>query len=200
VRIINIFKQIKFMENIKTILTKENFTNEIKKIEFFLKGKVFSIVKDEETTSDIIQSTYMKAWENIHKYNNNFSPSAWLSKIATNLAIDHIRKNKHHTISLFDNVSSSDNELNFIDTILINKNNGFKTPLETLIGIETKIELNTLIRNNCSYSDKKLLLLFYKKDIKIKDCAIILNTNENTIKTKLRRILIKLKNNKQTLD
>jgi RNA polymerase sigma factor (sigma-70 family) len=179
----------------KITLTKENFVKETKKAEYFVKGKLFKYITDDDTINDMVQTTYLKAWENLHKFDNKYSTTAWLCKIATNLAIDHLRKNKHFTVSLFDeNFKNSDSDGD--NTIILESiKNNIKTPIEKLIDAETKIELNNLIRNNCSYAEKKLLMLFYKKDLKIKDCAIILNLNENTIKTKLRRTLFKLKNN-----
>jgi|TARA_Y100001960_G_C14626793_1_gene803615 RNA polymerase sigma-70 factor (ECF subfamily) len=42
--------------------------------------------------------------------------------------------------------------------------------------------------------DKSIVLYFYYDNLKIREIAEILNENENTIKTRLKRVKIKLKN------
>jgi RNA polymerase sigma-70 factor, ECF subfamily len=49
------------------------------------------ILFDEEEARDIAQMAFVKAWENLAKYDPAWSFSTWLYRIATNLAIDVLR-------------------------------------------------------------------------------------------------------------
>lgn len=49
------------------------------------------IVGDDEEGRDIAQAAFIRAWENLAKYDPAWSFSTWLYRIATNLAIDVLR-------------------------------------------------------------------------------------------------------------
>jgi RNA polymerase sigma-70 factor (ECF subfamily) len=70
-------------------------------------GHYFKLrVTDEETAEDLKMVTFMKAHENIDKYDDTYAFTTWLYNIAKNAFIDHARKN---SISSF-SVSLSENE------------------------------------------------------------------------------------------
>jgi RNA polymerase sigma-70 factor (ECF subfamily) len=52
---------------------------------------VVRILGDLEEARDIVQVTFFKVWENRSKFDDRFSPNTWIYRIATNLAIDHLR-------------------------------------------------------------------------------------------------------------
>ena len=49
------------------------------------------ILSDSEEARDIAQLAFVRAWENLAKYDPSWSFSTWLYRIATNLAIDVLR-------------------------------------------------------------------------------------------------------------
>jgi RNA polymerase sigma-70 factor, ECF subfamily len=60
------------------------------------------IVKDRDDAEDIAQEAFVKAYLQLKTYDSDKSRfSTWLYKIATNLALDHLRKNKR-TMTLED--------------------------------------------------------------------------------------------------
>lgn len=53
---------------------------------------VYFRVQDEELAQDISSLVFLRAWENMHKFQNGPSPFAgWLYRIAHNAVIDHYR-------------------------------------------------------------------------------------------------------------
>ena len=66
---------------------------------------IYSIIKDKDTISDLMQDAYMRAINQIDKYKPNTNFSAWLSTIAHNLAINHY--NKYKKQELVDEVEDS---------------------------------------------------------------------------------------------
>lgn len=49
------------------------------------------VVGDREDARDIVQLTFVRAWEHRGRYNPRYSPNTWLYRIATNLGIDVVR-------------------------------------------------------------------------------------------------------------
>jgi RNA polymerase sigma-70 factor (ECF subfamily) len=52
------------------------------------------ILGDVEEARDVVQVTFFKVWENRHKFDEKWSPNTWIYRIASNLAIDHLRSRK----------------------------------------------------------------------------------------------------------
>jgi len=61
---------------------------------------IYQIIKNREETEDIVQETFIKAFNSINSYNNKYAFSTWLYKIAYNHSIDTIRKRKLKTFSI----------------------------------------------------------------------------------------------------
>jgi RNA polymerase sigma-70 factor, ECF subfamily len=55
---------------------------------------VHRILGDAEEARDIVQVTFFKVWENRRKYDQRWSPNTWIYRIASNLAIDHLRSRR----------------------------------------------------------------------------------------------------------
>ncbi|MBV8199216.1 MAG: RNA polymerase sigma factor [Acidobacteria bacterium] len=52
---------------------------------------VSRILGDLEEARDVVQVTFFKVWENRRKFDERWSPNTWIYRIASNLAIDHLR-------------------------------------------------------------------------------------------------------------
>jgi RNA polymerase sigma-70 factor (ECF subfamily) len=52
------------------------------------------ILGDVEEARDVVQVTFFKVWENRQKFDERWSPNTWIYRIASNLAIDHLRSRK----------------------------------------------------------------------------------------------------------
>ena len=49
------------------------------------------LLGDAEDARDVAQLTFVRAWENLHRYDPSWAFSTWLFRIASNLAIDALR-------------------------------------------------------------------------------------------------------------
>jgi RNA polymerase sigma-70 factor, ECF subfamily len=52
------------------------------------------ILNDAEEARDVVQVTFFKVWENRRKFDERWSPNTWIYRIASNLAIDHLRSRR----------------------------------------------------------------------------------------------------------
>jgi RNA polymerase sigma-70 factor (ECF subfamily) len=57
---------------------------------------IYSVVKDEQMTSDLLQEGFIKIWYNDHYYPIDY-PWAWLCQSMRNLAIDAVRKRRRES-------------------------------------------------------------------------------------------------------
>lgn len=56
-------------------------------------GVIVRLVRDREIAEDILQDVYVKVWQRAARYDpERASPITWLSTIARNTAIDHLRR------------------------------------------------------------------------------------------------------------
>jgi RNA polymerase sigma-70 factor, ECF subfamily len=49
------------------------------------------ILGDQEEARDVVQMAFLRLWDHRDRYDEKFSPNTWIYRIATNLAIDHLR-------------------------------------------------------------------------------------------------------------
>lgn len=98
----------KLIEKCKKGNTKAQF--EIYKLYFSsLYNTCYRIVNDNFQAEDLMQETFLTAFDKIEQYEGNVSFGAWLKKIVINKSIDYMRKNK----IVFENIENdiSDNQI-----------------------------------------------------------------------------------------
>ena len=71
---------------------------------------ILKMVNNREDADDLTLECFTKAYKNIHKYNDSFAFSTWIFKIASNGAIDFIRKKRIETTSIDRNIGGEDGE------------------------------------------------------------------------------------------
>jgi RNA polymerase sigma-70 factor (ECF subfamily) len=52
------------------------------------------ILGDEEEARDVVQLAFLRLWDHRERYDTRYSPNTWIYRIATNLAIDHLRSRR----------------------------------------------------------------------------------------------------------
>lgn len=59
-------------------------------------GVAMAVVHDQEDALELAQETFVRAFENIGKFESRSSFSTWLYRIAANIAIDFRRRERRH--------------------------------------------------------------------------------------------------------
>lgn len=129
-------------------------------------------LKNEVDIEDVIQETMIVLFTKLPKLKDNTKFDIWLYKILRNQCNEKYRKNRITFVSL---------------TVLENQKIYYNdTKLEDKLDYEKILE-------KFSSQDQMILLLYYSNGYTTKQIAEILAKNENTIKTKLRRMKEKIR-------
>ena len=58
----------------------------------------FRILRNEEEAKDAVQETFIKVWQNIHKYDEKIKLTTWMYKICTNHCFDKLKSKKRRPL------------------------------------------------------------------------------------------------------
>ena len=151
---------------------------------------IYLIVNNKEEAEDIVQESYIKAWQKWENFRGECSNEVFIHRIGVNLAIDKIRRKKKLSIlipKLFEQKT-----INPEDIVLKN---------------EEEKQLHKAIRKFISKLNKQercILILKYYGNFKISEISEILSIPTGTIKTKLfhsrKKIQNQIENDKLLLD
>jgi RNA polymerase sigma-70 factor (ECF subfamily) len=145
------------------------------------KNGVYSIcmrmVGDAEEARDLSQETFIKAYNNLLKYNPEYKFSTWIFKIATNLSIDYLRRKKHQALPLDEKMSMPYDTASAEDMYLHSCN---KDEIERVIQ-----ELPT--------DYKALVILYHKEGLSYQDICDVMKLPMSKVKNRLHRARSMLK-------
>jgi RNA polymerase sigma factor (sigma-70 family) len=72
---------------------------------------VFRMVRNQHDAEDLTQEAFIKVYNSLNSFNEEYAFSTWLFKIATNNCIDYFRKRKLQTLSLDKPIQYKDSEM-----------------------------------------------------------------------------------------
>ena len=56
-----------------------------------LRGHLLRMLRDSEAAEDVLQETLLRLWTHAGQWDGRGAPRAWLFRVATNLALNHVR-------------------------------------------------------------------------------------------------------------
>ncbi len=74
---------------------------------------LYRMIRQKDEVEDLAQEAFIKAFQSLASFNEEFAFSTWLFKIASNNCIDYIRKRKLQTFSIDKPIASGDGEFSF---------------------------------------------------------------------------------------
>lgn len=141
-------------------------------------------VKDEENALDVLQTAYVKAFENLDKLQSPDKFDKWINQIVANGSKDFL---KRKTAILFSQMGETDDEpIDFED------DRTEYQPAEAVDYNETK-RLVRGILDSLSDEQRLVTLMFYFESLSVKEIAGQLGCSENTIKSRLNYARQKIK-------
>ncbi len=142
---------------------------------------ILKMVRNVDDAEDLTIEAFAKAFRNLHRFKKDYTFSTWLFRIATNNAIDFIRKKKLETMSL-DTSLKDDNG----DTVSIDVEDKDLNPMEETIKSQ-KIELVRIFVDKLPPKYQRLVKLRYFDELSYEEIARELDAPLGTIKAQLHR-------------
>lgn len=142
---------------------------------------ILKMVRNVDDAEDLTIEAFAKAFKNLHRFKKDFTFSTWLFRIATNNAIDFIRKKKLETMSL-DTSFKDDNG----EAVPIDIEDGAPNPQEEAIKSQ-KVELIQMFVTKLPAKYQKLVRLRYFKELSYEEIAQELDAPLGTVKAQLHR-------------
>lgn len=142
---------------------------------------ILKMVRNVDDAEDLTIEAFAKAFKNLHRFKKDYTFSTWLFRIATNNAIDFIRKKRLETMSLDTSFTDDNGESVQIDVEDKNLN-----PQEVAIKSQ-KIELIQMFVTKLPAKYQKLVRLRYFKELSYEEIATELGAPLGTVKAQLHR-------------
>lgn len=137
-----------------------------------------SYIHSEDDVRDIMQDAYVKAYLKLHQFNNQSNFSTWLTRIAINEALQHIRKNKR-LVTNYGKTESLENVFQLPDTNTMN-------PEKQTIKTETR----ALVEQAVDRLPEKYRVVFVLQQVEglsNPEIAACLKLTDSNVKVRLHR-------------
>ncbi len=164
---------MKFIDILKTNKRKNNFEHQISIVYKDLYKFIYSIIKNQTLTDDMLQQTLMKAYEKFDTIQDITKFKPWIFTIAKNESLSWLRKYNRE-------IPSEDPYLELLGS------SSEDIPEELLLKWEIKKQVKESIKI-LNPVDQEIIYLRYYNDLNFNEIALILNLNESTVKTKHKR-------------
>jgi RNA polymerase sigma-70 factor (ECF subfamily) len=123
------------------------------------------IVLTHDDANDVLQNTFLKAWNGFDNFHGESKVSTWLSRIAINESVDFLRRNKHA-------LTCHDEDLSVANNLMADP---------YFDGNETEAMLQEAIASLPDVQ-RTVFQLRYFEDMKYSDMSQLLNTSEGSLK------------------
>lgn len=163
---------------------RDAFTVLTRRYEDRLFNTVFQVVGNVEDAQDVVQETFINAYQSLHNFKGDAQFYTWLYRIAMNTAISHKRKQKG-TLSL-DSGRNGEAGLEPPDRSEYNRPGHAMEQAEQGRGIQKAL-------NSLSPEHKIVLVLKEIEDLKYEQIAEILQLPIGTVRSRLHRARIELR-------
>jgi RNA polymerase sigma-70 factor (ECF subfamily) len=127
---------------------------------------IYQMIRNKHAAEDLTQDVFLKVFESLHKLNTGYALKPWLFRIAYNMTMNHIKRNK--------------NKYSDIDMGEIASNKDYISDLETKYVILKEIES---FKPDC----RAIFLMRIMEDLSFDQIALMLGTTAASVKLKFYR-------------
>lgn len=141
---------------------------------------MIKMVRNPQEAEDLSQEAFIKAFNALASFNEEFAFSTWLMKIATNNCIDHLRKKKLKTFSIDEPLKYRDEQ------VKLEVPDHDPTPDSLLLSKERSAMINDAIES-LPPRYRHVIILRHKEEKSYEDIAEILKLPLGTVKARIFR-------------
>jgi RNA polymerase sigma-70 factor (ECF subfamily) len=146
---------------------------------------ILKMVSNQDDAEDLTMQAFTKAFKSLDKYDSSYAFTTWLFRIASNSAIDHLRKRRLNTTSLDSSMYDDDDEGNSV-SIGSNLVDSGADPEEEFV-LEQRNKIMREVIETLDQKYKELIQLYYFEELKYEEISARLNIPLGTVKVRLRR-------------
>ena len=152
----------------------------------------FSITKNEHDALDILQESYLKAWQRIGDFQPPWEFSAWLNQIAGNTAKNFVKQCKPHLFQ-----ASEEDMPDLLD--LQEEKDGEYIPDAAMDTAETRRLIMEMI-DGLPEDQRLCVLMYYYDDIPLKEISAALEIPYSTVMSRMALARKKISNGVEALE
>ncbi len=141
---------------------------------------MIKMVRNPQEAEDLCQEAFIKAFNALASFNEEFAFSTWLMKIATNNCIDFLRKKKLRTYSIDEPIQYKD------DQVQIELPDHDPTPEKQMLNEERSNLIDEAIQS-LPPRYRHVIVLRHKEEKSYEDIAEILKLPLGTVKARIFR-------------
>ena len=141
---------------------------------------MIKMVRNPQEAEDLTQEAFIKAFNALASFNEEFAFSTWLMKIATNNCIDFLRKRKLKTYSIDEPIQYKD------ERVKIEVQDHDPTPEKILLSEERSKRIDEAI-HSLPPRYRHVIVLRHKEEKSYEDIAEILKLPLGTVKARIFR-------------
>jgi RNA polymerase sigma-70 factor (ECF subfamily) len=150
---------------------------------------ILRFVGDKETAEDLLQEAFMRVIKGAEAYKRQAKFTTWLYTIARNLCVDQTRRRKHRKHASLDApMDISDDSGTLLDVIPSNEMASDRQSLNKQLHATMHRAISAL-----SEEQREVFLMREFLDLPFKQIADIVGVPENTVKSRMRYALEKLR-------
>jgi len=170
--------------------TTEAFGELVHRYEGELYGYLRRYTSDSDLAEDVFQNTFLQFYTKLHQFEAGRPVRPWLYAIATNQAIDALRRqNRHAALRLYqENDEAANDEAAPLLSLLETRTPG---PLEQMQVAERQQYIRSSVDRLPEFL-RQVVILAYYQSLKYKEIAEILDIPVGTVKSRLHTALSKL--------
>ena len=157
---------------------------------------IYRMVRDRELAEDLAQEAFVRAFNNLARYDPSFKFSSWLFKVAYNLTIDHLRKKRLDTISIHGSPSAVTREAQAATAIALESPD--ERPDDELISREIGSEIELAI-GELREEYRSVIILRHLEGRSYEEISEIMDVPLGTVKTYIHRARKELQDQLQHL-
>jgi RNA polymerase sigma-70 factor (ECF subfamily) len=145
-----------------------------------LKQRIFQIVRHQEDAEDVLQDTFLKAYQHLQTFRGACRFSTWLVAIGTNTSLMLLRRKKILRKNTREVVAEDGK------TLVVEWRDPAPDPEQHYMMYQTSQKLTHAVRR-LSPQFRNMLEMYYKGDLRLKDAAKILGISEAATKSRILR-------------
>ena len=146
---------------------------------------VLSIVRTESVAEDLVQEVFLRVWTRAEQWNDQGEFKGWLFRIATNIALNHLRTVRRRRQEPLDTppdeFDDEDERPPDPDWMVDTSSHGS----EVMVERAEQSQLLWQLVDGLSQEKREVLHLIYQKEMALREAAMELGIPEGTVKSRL---------------